>query len=52
MRTVNDKFLGSIVEELLDELHGSSFFSKVDLCSGYHQVRHLSAPTTITSSSW
>lgn len=36
--TIKDKYPLSRIEELLNQLQGTSWFSRIDLPSGYHQI--------------
>jgi hypothetical protein len=37
--TVKNKYAFSCIDILVDQLTGAKVFSKVDLCSGYHQIK-------------
>lgn len=39
--TIKNRFPMPLFEEILDELAGAKYFTKLDMKSGYHQVRML-----------
>jgi hypothetical protein len=47
--TIKDKFLVLIVYYILNELHGENYFTNLDRCLGYHQIRMKEAGISKTT---
>ena len=37
--TIKNRYLLPKIDDLFDQLRGSRVYSKIDLCTGYHQLR-------------
>ena len=47
--TIRNKYLLPRVDDLFDQLQGGNVFSKINLCSGYHQFKSKEADVPKTT---
>ena len=50
--TMKNKYLLPRIDDLFDQLKGASVFSKIDLRSGYHQLRIKDADVHVQNVVW
>ena len=47
--TIKNKYPLPRIDELFDQLNGAKYFTKIDLRSGYHQVRVRAGDVPLTA---
>jgi hypothetical protein len=49
-KNIKNKYPIPMIDEILDEFHGTVYFTKIDLCYGYHKIRMREHDVHMTTS--